>query len=140
MAIQLNSVKLNRVQRYTLSRSRPLACCSQFVVVGGSSRRMQAFAGYLLTALDISLPAGQALDNIAASSDRFALYKVGPVLAASVSHTPEAGFTKPLRLTKAGFSDWCIQTMHALVRKSSFSKAQGLRETGSCSEDVSFTL
>ena len=40
---------------------------------------------------------------------------------------PGAGFTKPLRLTKAGLSDYCIQKMHALVRKSSFSKAQGLR-------------
>ena len=35
-----------------------------------------------------------------------------------------------LRLTKAGLSDWRIQQMHALVRKSSFSKAQGLHNTG----------
>ena len=35
-----------------------------------------------------------------------------------------------LRLTKAGLSDWCGQQMQSLVRKSSFSKAQGLHETG----------
>ena len=40
-------------------------------------------------------------------------------------------FHEALRVTKAGLSDWCIQKVHALVRKSSFSKAQGLRETGS---------
>ena len=40
-------------------------------------------------------------------------------------------FHEALRLTKAGLSDQWIQKMHALVRKSSFSKAQGLRETGS---------
>ena len=32
-----------------------------------------------------SLPAGQALINIARATDRYALYKAGPVLAASVS-------------------------------------------------------
>ena len=35
-------------------------------------------------------------------------------------------FHEALRLTKAGLSDWCIQQMHSLVRKSSFSKVQGL--------------
>ena len=39
--------------------------------------------------------------------------------------SPGAGFTKPLRLTKAGLSDWRMHFSYALVRKSSFSKAQG---------------
>ena len=38
---------------------------------------------------------------------------------------PGAGFTKPLRLTKAGLSDSRMHFLYALVRKSSFSKAQG---------------
>ena len=42
-----------------------------------------------------------------------------------------AGFTKPLHLTKAGLSDWRMHFSYALVRKSSFSKAQGRCETGS---------
>ena len=37
---------------------------------------------------------------------------------------------KPLRLARAGLSDWCMQKMHALVRGSSFGGARGLRETG----------
>ena len=57
----------------------------QFVVVGGSPRRMEAFAQYILKELRYQLPAGQALVNIAGATDRYALYKVGPVLAASVS-------------------------------------------------------
>ena len=35
--------------------------------------------------LKYSMPAGQDLVNIAGATDRYALYKVGPVLAASVS-------------------------------------------------------
>ena len=36
-----------------------------------------------------------------------------------------AGFTKPLRLTKAGLSRWRMHFLYALVRNSSFRKAQG---------------
>ena len=52
----------------------------------------------------------------------------GPLVLVSRSRFHEA-----LRLTKAGLSDKWIQKIHSLVRKSSFSKAQGLRETGSLS-------
>lgn len=38
--------------------------------------------------LDIPLPTGQALSNIASATDRYALFKVGPVLLASVSVEP----------------------------------------------------
>jgi len=55
----------------------------KFVCVGGSPRRMEGFATYMLNALGQSLPAGQALINIARATDRYALYKAGPVLAAS---------------------------------------------------------
>lgn len=57
----------------------------QFVCVGGSPRRMEKFANFMLDKLDLKLPAGQQLINIAKATDRYALYKVGPVLAASVS-------------------------------------------------------
>ena len=46
------------------------------------------------------------------------------------STAPSGRYYEALHLTKARFSDWCIQKMHALVRSSSFSKAQGLHNTG----------
>lgn len=58
---------------------------SQFVVCGGSPRRMEIFAHYMLKELKLKLPAGQTLMNIAGATDRYALYKAGPVLSASVS-------------------------------------------------------
>ena len=39
----------------------------------------------MMKELEYSMPAGQDLVNIAGATDRYALYKVGPVLAASVS-------------------------------------------------------
>ena len=54
------------------------------VCFGGSPTRMKAFAEVLVKDLNIKIPAGQKLDNIARGSDRYVLYKVGPVL--SVSH------------------------------------------------------
>ena len=46
---------------------------------------MQKFAEYMVEALDYKLPAGQGLVDIAHGSDRYVLYKVGPVLSVSVS-------------------------------------------------------
>ncbi len=46
---------------------------------------MENFAIHMLEELRITLPAGQALVNIAGATDRYALFKAGPVLAASVS-------------------------------------------------------
>ena len=44
---------------------------------------------------------------------------------------PGAGIMKPCALLKLDFlTSACIQQMHVLVRKSSFSKAQGLHNTG----------
>ena len=57
----------------------------QFVCFGGSPSRMQKFAEYMVKALDFKLPAGQGLVDIAGGSDRYVLYKVGPVLTVSVS-------------------------------------------------------
>ena len=57
----------------------------QFVCFGGSPSRMQKFAEYMVEALNYKLPAGQGLTDIAQGSDRYVLYKVGPVLSVSVS-------------------------------------------------------
>jgi len=56
--------------------------------VGGSSSRMQAVAEFMSSCLYQTLPTGQALVNIA-STDRFVMYKVGPVLTVSVSGDPD---------------------------------------------------
>lgn len=56
----------------------------KFVCFGGSPSRMKKFAEYMVDALNYKLPAGQGLVDIAGGSDRYVLYKVGPVL--SVSH------------------------------------------------------
>ena len=53
--------------------------------MGGSPRRMEKFANYMLQELNYGLPTGQALINIAGATDRYAMYKVGPVLSVSVS-------------------------------------------------------
>ncbi len=45
---------------------------------------MERFAQTMLQALQIPLPAGQALVDIAGATDRYALFKAGPVLSASV--------------------------------------------------------
>uniref|UniRef100_A0A0B6Y6Z4 Nucleoside phosphorylase domain-containing protein n=1 Tax=Arion vulgaris TaxID=1028688 RepID=A0A0B6Y6Z4_9EUPU len=56
----------------------------KFVCFGGSPNRMRKFAEYLVVELNIKIPAGQTLCNISHGSDRYVLYKVGPVI--SVSH------------------------------------------------------
>lgn len=56
----------------------------KFVCLGGSPRRMEEFAFYMWQQLKHDIPAGQTLENIARATDRYAMYKVGPVL--SLSH------------------------------------------------------
>ncbi|VDK38180.1 unnamed protein product [Taenia asiatica] len=56
----------------------------KFVIMGGSPKRMKKIAEILLKALDIQLPCGTGLANIACTTDRYEMYKVGPIL--SVSH------------------------------------------------------
>ncbi|CAH1775007.1 unnamed protein product [Owenia fusiformis] len=55
----------------------------KFVCVGGSPRRMEKVALYMADALDIDIPTGMALNNIGHGKARYAIYKVGPVLAIS---------------------------------------------------------
>nr|XP_020671200.1 uridine phosphorylase 1-like [Pogona vitticeps] len=55
----------------------------KFVCVGGSPSRMKAFITYMAEELGIGGP-GSDYPNICAGTDRYAMYKAGPVL--SVSH------------------------------------------------------
>ncbi|XP_051922080.1 uridine phosphorylase 1 [Hippocampus zosterae] len=55
----------------------------KFVCVGGSARRMKEFIEYIAAELGIQDPKSN-YPNICAGTDRYAMYKVGPVL--SVSH------------------------------------------------------
>ncbi|XP_060103715.1 uridine phosphorylase 1 [Heteronotia binoei] len=55
----------------------------KFVCVGGSPSRMKNFISFIAEDLGISTPGGEH-PNICAGTDRYAMYKVGPVL--SVSH------------------------------------------------------
>nr|XP_019948431.1 PREDICTED: uridine phosphorylase 1-like isoform X1 [Paralichthys olivaceus] len=55
----------------------------KFVCVGGSPWRMKVFAEYIATELCMEDPKSE-YPNICAGTDRYAMYKVGPVL--SVSH------------------------------------------------------
>ncbi|XP_063255550.1 uridine phosphorylase 1 isoform X1 [Prinia subflava] len=55
----------------------------KFVCVGGSPSRMKAFIAYIAEELGLGSP-GCDYPNICAGTDRYAMYKVGPVL--SVSH------------------------------------------------------
>ncbi|XP_068090640.1 uridine phosphorylase 1 [Hyperolius riggenbachi] len=55
----------------------------KFVCVGGSPSRMKAFAQYITGELNLGDPK-EDIPNICAGTDRYAMYKVGPVL--SISH------------------------------------------------------
>ncbi|XP_046357428.2 uridine phosphorylase 1-like isoform X4 [Haliotis rufescens] len=54
----------------------------KFVCVGGSARRMENFAHYIGKELGV-VSANERLPNLAGNSDRFVLYKAGPVLSAN---------------------------------------------------------
>lgn len=59
----------------------------QFVCVGGSPSRMKSFIAYIAEELGLASPGGD-YPNICAGTDRYAMYKVGPVLSVSVSTSP----------------------------------------------------
>lgn len=56
----------------------------KFVCMGGSPKRMYQFANYIKEVIGFDLPTGLSLQNISEQSDRYAMYKVGPVI--SVNH------------------------------------------------------
>lgn len=56
----------------------------KFVCMGGTPKRMEQFAYYIMDEIGHKLPAGTTLQDISHYSYRYSMYKVGPVL--SVSH------------------------------------------------------
>lgn len=56
----------------------------QFVCVGGSPWRMKSFIEYIAAELSMEDPKAE-YPNICAGTDRYAMYKIGPVLSVSVS-------------------------------------------------------
>lgn len=58
----------------------------QFVCMGGTSQRMESFAYYIADIIGEKLPADGKLVDLSQQGQRYALYKVGPVLSVSVSH------------------------------------------------------
>ena len=61
----------------------------QFVIMGGSASRIKNFAFYMLEELNLKLPTGQTLVNLVEGTDRYVMYKTGPVLCVNVSTKPD---------------------------------------------------
>jgi uridine phosphorylase len=57
----------------------------KFICMGGTPKRMLQFALYMKNVIDYKLPTGHLFENITASTDRYTMYKVGPVLSVNVS-------------------------------------------------------
>lgn len=53
--------------------------------MGGTPKRMEQFAYYIMKEIGHRIPTGTKLDDISQYSYRYSMYKVGPVLAVSVS-------------------------------------------------------
>lgn len=86
----------------------------QFVCVGGSPSRMSTFIKYVAAELGLDHP-GKEYPNICAGTDRYAMYKVGPVLSVSVSTCLSLGFSLcPARPCAPHFclgeqlNSWCL--------------------------------
>jgi uridine phosphorylase len=53
--------------------------------MGGTPKRMEQFAYFIMEEIGHKLPAGTTLLDISQYSYRYSMYKVGPVLSISVS-------------------------------------------------------
>jgi uridine phosphorylase len=62
-----------------------MAVMLQFVCMGGTPKRMEQFAYYIMEEIGHKLPAGTMLQDISQYSYRYSMYKVGPVLSIRVS-------------------------------------------------------
>lgn len=51
--------------------------------MGGTSKRMQKFAHYMKDLLGYRIPTGLTLNDITQITDRYSMYKVGPILFAN---------------------------------------------------------
>lgn len=57
----------------------------KFICMGGTYNRMKALAEKISQTLDLNLPIGQDYSDITSSKQRYSMFKVGPVLAVTVS-------------------------------------------------------
>lgn len=57
----------------------------KFVCMGGTPKRMENFAHFIMEEIGYKLPTGTTLMDISQYSYRYSMYKVGPVLSVSVS-------------------------------------------------------
>ncbi|XP_031633808.1 uridine phosphorylase 1-like [Contarinia nasturtii] len=55
----------------------------KFVCMGGTPKRMETFAHFIMDEIGYKLPTGTQLSDISAFSNRYSMYKVGPVLCVS---------------------------------------------------------
>ncbi|XP_031633001.1 uridine phosphorylase 1-like isoform X1 [Contarinia nasturtii] len=55
----------------------------KFVCMGGTPKRMETFAHFIMGEIGYKLPTGTQLSDISAFSYRYSMYKVGPVLCVS---------------------------------------------------------
>ncbi|MCL4144442.1 UNVERIFIED_CONTAM: hypothetical protein GTU68_059285 [Idotea baltica] len=55
----------------------------RFVCMGGTPKRMESFANYIMDEIGYKLPAGATLLDISLESYRYSMFKVGPVLCVS---------------------------------------------------------
>lgn len=53
--------------------------------MGGTPKRMENFAYYIMKEIGHKLPPGTTLSDISQYSYRYSMYKIGPVLSISVS-------------------------------------------------------
>lgn len=51
--------------------------------MGGTPKRMESFAHFIMDEIGFKIPAGLKLDDISQFSYRYSMYKVGPVLCVS---------------------------------------------------------
>lgn len=62
----------------------------RFVCVGGTAKRMEAFAYYIGQQLGIKLQTGVTLHDITQNANRYSMFKIGPVLSVTVTMAKNA--------------------------------------------------
>ena len=68
--------------------------------MGGSASRIKNFAFYMLDQLELKLPTGQTLVNLIEGTDRYVMYKTGPVLCVNVSMAAMTAQPKKTKIQK----------------------------------------
>ena len=53
--------------------------------MGGTPKRMLQFSNFIKDYVGYKLPTGHTFENITESTDRYSMYKCGPVLSVNVS-------------------------------------------------------